>query len=346
MIPTASAPATADAAVSTPATAIPPQETATPFDAILSLESLAATIATIDFAGAGAGVEVDACLEELTEGAGGDKDDADVDEPADAVASLAFLATLLALPAVPAPPAAGDTAGAGADSSDAAPPADQTAPQTAGQLGAATPSSAIAIPNTAGQPVDGPAADKLLALAGATDAAANATSRTDAGQVIDDASQTQAPVRGAEWFTHAVRHAAVAERNMIVTHARDPRWAEDLGTRVALMVRGGESAASLQLTPVDLGPLEVNITVRDSQATIHFGAAQAETRNLIEASIPRLREMLAAQGFHLMDASVSQGFARQTRTDVPLAQRREGDTEAEAQTTTRIAATGLLDTYA
>ena len=135
MIPTASAPATADAAVSTPATAIPPQETATPFDAILSLESLAATIATIDFAGAGAGVEVDACLEELTEGAGGDKDDADVDEPADAVASLAFLATLLALPAVPAPPAAGDTAGSGADSSDAAPPADQTAPQTAGQLG-------------------------------------------------------------------------------------------------------------------------------------------------------------------------------------------------------------------
>ena len=79
------------------------------------------------------------------------------------------------------------------------------------------------------------------------------------------------------------------------------------------MVRTGESSASLQLTPVDLGPLEVNVSVRDSQATVHFGAANADTRALLEASMPRLREMLAAQGFQLMDSSVSHGFARQTR---------------------------------
>ena len=48
------------------------------------------------------------------------------------------------------------------------------------------------------------------------------------------------------------------------------------------------------------------------QASIHFGAAQAETRALIEASLPKLREMLAAQGFQLLDASVSQGFSRQS----------------------------------
>ena len=62
--------------------------------------------------------------------------------------------------------------------------------------------------------------------------------------------------------------------------------------------------------------------IRDSQASIHFGAAQAETRALIEASIPRLREMLAAQGFQLADASVSQGFARQPRGDTPARTRR------------------------
>jgi flagellar hook-length control protein FliK len=111
-------------------------------------------------------------------------------------------------------------------------------------------------------------------------------------------------------------------------------------------VRGGESAASLQLSPVDLGPLEVSITVRESQASIHFGAAQAETRSLIEASIPRLREMLAAQGFHLMDASVSQGFARQAQSDGSPAQRRDLDSEPEQQAATRVTATGLLDTYA
>ena len=68
-------------------------------------------------------------------------------------------------------------------------------------------------------------------------------------------------------------------------------------TGSASMVRTGESSASLQLTPVDLGPLEVNVAVRDNQATVHFGAANAETRALLEASMPRLREMLAPQGF-------------------------------------------------
>jgi hypothetical protein len=46
----------------------------------------------------------------------------------------------------------------------------------------------------------------------------------------------------------------------------------DFATRISLMVRGGESQASLQLTPLDLGPMDVNVTVRDGQASIHFGA--------------------------------------------------------------------------
>jgi flagellar hook-length control protein FliK len=98
---------------------------------------------------------------------------------------------------------------------------------------------------------------------------------------------------------------------------------------------------------VDLGPVEVSVTVRDSQASIHFGAAQAETRALLEASIPRLREMLAAQGFNLMDASVSQGFSRQARADVPGISRGNGsDPEPDVREAAPVTALGLLDTYA
>ena len=111
------------------------------------------------------------------------------------------------------------------------------------------------------------------------------------------------------------------------------------------MVRGGESQASLQLTPIDLGPMDVNVTVRDGQASIHFGAAHSETRALIEASLPRLREMLAAQGFNLMDASVSQGFARQNRPDVPTATRTSAEPEIETRTTRAVHLTGLIDLY-
>jgi hypothetical protein len=56
--------------------------------------------------------------------------------------------------------------------------------------------------------------------------------------------------------------------------------------------------------------------------------------------------MLAAQGFNLMDASVSQGFARQPRSDAPTPARLDAVTETEAQLTTRVTALGLLDTYA
>jgi flagellar hook-length control protein FliK len=152
----------------------------------------------------------------------------------------------------------------------------------------------------------------------------------------------------AELFAHAARSGSAdrAESAPLTTHVRDPRWADDLGGRLATMVRTGESSASLQLTPVDLGPLEVNVSVRDSQATVHFGAANAETRALLEASIPRLREMLAAQGFQLMDSSVSHGFARQTRHESAGTPRVDGVGESPTPIAQPIHISGLLDLYA
>ena len=151
----------------------------------------------------------------------------------------------------------------------------------------------------------------------------------------------------AEMFAHASRHAPERiESAALTTHVRDPRWADDLGNRLASMVRTGDSSASLQLTPVDLGPLEVNVSVRDNQATVHFGAANADTRALLEASIPRLREMLAAQGFQLMDSSVSHGFARQTRHESAGTPRVDGVGETPVASATRTHITGLLDLYA
>jgi flagellar hook-length control protein FliK len=151
----------------------------------------------------------------------------------------------------------------------------------------------------------------------------------------------------AEMFAHASRHAPErVESASLTTHVRDPRWADDLGNRLASMVRTGESSASLQLTPVDLGPLEVNVAVRDNQATVHFGAANAETRALLEASIPRLREMLAAQGFQLMDSSVSHGFARQTRHESAGTPRVDAIGESPSVSAAPVHITGLLDLYA
>jgi len=308
-----------------------------PFDAVLTLETVAATTT------ASTAAALDGLLSGVDDGDLGPGDDVSDADP------LAFLAALLSYPLLaPTSNAAGAAAaGEGDDgiedvlASSGKPagheaPITGTASQTTGPAGDATAS------------VDGSLTSNLLAATAASAAAAAGTTpqqgdatNTDASHGVDGSSNP----RAVDWLAHGPRHVVATEHAAIATSVRDPRWADDFSTRIALMVRGGESSASLQLTPVDLGPMEVSITVKDSQATIHFGAAQADTRALIESSIPQLREMLATQGFQLMDASVSQGFARQPRGDAPTAIQRDAEPEAEVAAK-RIELTRLLDTYA
>lgn len=323
----------------TPVTAAP--DTAeTAFDTILALETVAATPTATSAAAAD--------LTEALDGEATSGDLADGDDGHDANESdpLAILAALLAYPAIaPAP-----TAPAGGK--DDALEGIQDALASAGkQLGhAATDAASPSLtddgkadaPLTADlKAVDASLASKFM------DATAALPAPNDGGGDTPRGLDANAAARAAEMLAHGPRHAAASEQATIATPVRDPRWVEDFSTRIAMMVRGGESSASLQLTPVDLGPMEVNITVRDSQASIQFGAAHAETRALIENSIPQLREMLAAQGFQLMDASVSQGFARQTRPEIPGVSRGQAEGEPEvAVIKTRVTLDGLLDTYA
>jgi len=339
MITSAKAPSASNNAA-TPAAAPAADAPASPFDTILALEGLAATCNALDVTANPLGAQTGDAAD-----ASDDKSAIEVEDP------LAFLAGLLnaAVPALPAQPGAA-AKGGDADADDsigdilagkghraALPATDMPVsllPQTSADDAATAPLLLAA--------GDAAASKLLTAMAPATTADPNAT-RNDPAPAPDAGTANLA--RAVELLGHG-RHAAPAARDVISTPVRDPNWAQDLGTRVAMMVRGGESTASLQLSPVDLGPLDVSVTVRDSQATVHFGAAQAETRALLEASIPRLREMLAAQGFNLMDASVSQGFTRQPRAEPAATLRHESDSEGEVRSTTQISPLGMLDTYA
>ena len=307
--------------------AVPGAPAETTFDLVLALETLGAAPMT-ELAGQ-QGLEMG--IDELG------VDDGVDDDGSDEADSLAFLAGMLGVTIL------NTATPAGADTKDLA-PAGTANVAVANPLAAdGAQASAVGVLFTM---QDAPGADgakdksgDLLAAVDALDA-----TRTDSTRGAGDTSP-QGP-RTAEWLAHGVRHMAPAvEQQGIATSVRDPRWADDFATRISLMVRGGESQASLQLTPIDLGPMDVNVTVRDGQASIHFGAAHSETRALIEASLPRLREMLAAQGFNLMDASVSQGFARQNRPDVPAPTRTSAEPEIETRTTRAAHLAGLLDLY-
>lgn len=317
MIAASAAPAVLDAPPANVSPTDPAASTGV-FDALLMQGMAAGT----DTASLEAGDTADALG---TDEAGDDDTEDDVE------ASLAFLADLIAtsIPQGSGHGAAGGSGGfAGGEGADANDDAVLTAAAVNADAGFAL-------------AADADATGKPALLAGLTSASADTL---DARQASGDASQNLA--RAAELLAQPRAAATESARTAVLTHARDPRWADDFSARVSLLVRAGESTASLAMTPLDLGPVEVNVTVKDSQATILFAAAQADTRALIEASLPKLRELLASQGFNLLDASVSSGFSRSKQPAFATSNRAAGDADAPVTEVQAVSRLGLLDLYA
>ncbi len=81
-------------------------------------------------------------------------------------------------------------------------------------------------------------------------------------------------------------------------------WSAGLGQRLLMMADNGVEVARLRLSPAHLGPLEIHVNVEDDRAQVWFGAQHSQTREALEAALPRLREMFAAQGLELTQADV------------------------------------------
>ena len=125
-------------------------------------------------------------------------------------------------------------------------------------------------------------------------------------------------------------------------------WSDEIGTHLAIMATNGREAASLRLSPEHLGPLEIQISVKDGQTNVVFGASSPETRNALEQSLPRLREMFAAQGLTLGNANVSRDAPRDSHKPAPFTQGSRGSSDASADLSVKritLRRIGLVDTY-
>ena len=106
----------------------------------------------------------------------------------------------------------------------------------------------------------------------------------------------------------AVAAAATPPLGMtLAASMNQPGWERAMGERVVWMVRNNLQLAQIQLNPRDMGPIDVRLSVnQDQQATVSFVASNAVTREALEASLPRLREMFQDAGIQLTDSEVSQ----------------------------------------
>jgi flagellar hook-length control protein FliK len=125
----------------------------------------------------------------------------------------------------------------------------------------------------------------------------------------------------------------------------DPRWPEAVATQVRWAVADGVQSATLKMVPEHLGPVELHIELRDNQVNVNFGANQAETRQALQDSLPRLREVLAGAGITLGQANVQQQSGRASQS-AALGPRLPRDEAVESVVSHTRIAVGLIDLYA
>jgi flagellar hook-length control protein FliK len=203
-------------------------------------------------------------------------------------------------------------------------------------------------------------------LSGKNDPAAATQSGPElhAAKTAVDAQPAAAPIAPINVAPHSpasmqqVQAAAAAAADKLTPRVGSNNWDQALGQKVVWMVAGEQQSASLTLNPPDLGPLQVVLSVSNSQATINFTAAQPEVRQALENAVPKLREMLGDAGIQLGQANVSAGtpnnqqggFGERQHASRGTGPKIDGDADTPVRTvrsqTITSGGQGLVDTFA
>jgi flagellar hook-length control protein FliK len=130
-------------------------------------------------------------------------------------------------------------------------------------------------------------------------------------------------------------------------------FGQGVADRVSLMVDSNLTSAKLQVNPPSLGPIEVRIDLQGGHAQVWMSSHSAVTRDALESTSPKLREMLNSQGFAQVSVDISQR-SFQDRTPQPQPQAYESvsaigshsTAPAQVSAATARSASSLLDAYA
>ena len=136
-------------------------------------------------------------------------------------------------------------------------------------------------------------------------------------------------------------------------------WGENLSQRIQWMVQKEIQGAEVKLNPRGLGPIEIRVTLQNDQASVSFMAHHAVTREALDATIHRLREMFNESNINLANVDVGD---RNSSSFKNMAQSgsedgANGETENDAVTIfgqseqdepagVQLVSNGILDDYA
>jgi flagellar hook-length control protein FliK len=94
-------------------------------------------------------------------------------------------------------------------------------------------------------------------------------------------------------------------------------WQDETVAKLAHIVVTRNERAELKLNPAELGPVTIRVDMNADHASLTIVAASPDTRSALEQSLPQLRDLLAAQGITLGQASVHDGSAQRDPSAQP-----------------------------
>ncbi|MBB4607145.1 flagellar hook-length control protein FliK [Xanthomonas arboricola] len=208
--------------------------------------------------------------------------------------------------------AAGVTAAAGATPAATALPTDAAAPTAPATAGTALPSLGALAPAAAA----GAKPTSVTALSGDAQAAAlmsMATKALDpgtddsAGPAAPDAPAFVLPTTTAAALGRLQDPAPVFSASPTPTPEMGSDTFDDaIGARLSWLADQKIGHAHIKVTPNEMGPVEVRLHLDGDKVNASFSSANADVRQALEQSLPRLRDMLGQNGFQLGQADVGQ----------------------------------------
>lgn len=114
----------------------------------------------------------------------------------------------------------------------------------------------------------------------------------------------------------------------LATPVHAPDFLPRLGGELAVLARDGVQEARINVHPVELGPISVQISLDGTTAQVHLAVDNAQTRELLEQAMPSLANALRETGLTLTGGGVFQQ-SRQAPQGQPAA---EGRSSAQGRT--------------
>lgn len=217
--------------------------------------------------------------------------------------------------------------------------------------GATTGQTTSAAAATARDTTAGIALEGMQAGAAKPAAPASAGNATPSFEAVMNAAQAQLAKGGID-ATGPTAASAPAARLELAQPLHSPAFGPEMAARLSLLAADGVQQAQLHLNPAEMGPVSVQIVVEGQRAQISFHSDQADTRAVLENSLPELAAALRESGLTLSGGGVFQQARNPEEQAQPADVRQRSAMRAEevaVPVSTPIRATasrGVLDLYA